>query len=89
MTLNVEQVLTQAQALSPEEKKQLLEALNNSAGFPSAYEERLAKIRAFRGKYKHLFSSAEEFMARKREESDHHEMDDLAKAGVCSISFFR
>lgn len=68
MTPAVEQVLTQVRALSPAEQQQLREALQLDLSAATAQAERRAKIRAFRGKYKHLFSSTEELMARKRAE---------------------
>jgi hypothetical protein len=68
MTPAVEQVLTQVRALSPAEQQQLREALLLDQPAATEQAERLAKISAFRGKYKHLFSSTDELMARKREE---------------------
>ena len=68
MTSAVEQVLTQVRALSPAEQQQLREALLRETPIAIEQAERRAKIRAFRGKYQHLFSSTEELMARKREE---------------------
>lgn len=70
MTPAVEQVLTQVRALSPAEQQQLRAALLFETDVASEQAARRAKIRAFRGKYQHLFSSTEELMARKREEVD-------------------
>jgi len=69
MTSNFEQVLSQALALPMMEQFRLASLLIQRAKPPAvSAEERRARIRAFRGKYKGLFSSVDEFLALKREE---------------------
>ncbi len=64
-----DQVLSQALALPLMDRIRLASLLIQWDRTPViSVEERRARIRKFRGKYKYLFSSVDEFMARKREE---------------------
>lgn len=64
MTPTFENILNQAQNLTSEERVKLAEMLmktNNSK--KSLVEKRREKIRAFRGKYKHILPTTKEFLA--------------------------
>jgi hypothetical protein len=58
--VSLEQVIEEAKSLTPEEQRQLREALDKEA--------RTAELRRIQGKYAHLTTSSEEFAARKAEE---------------------
>ncbi|MEK7833445.1 MAG: hypothetical protein AAB401_20305 [Acidobacteriota bacterium] len=86
-----EAVLTQAQQLSPNERAQLIGMLAQDLVRPTvalpkqdspkqdSFEERRARINAFRGKYRDSLSSVDEFLAAKREEVELEEARYLAR----------
>lgn len=58
--VTLEQVIEEAKSLTPEEQRQLREALDKEA--------RTAELRRLQGKYANVLSSSEDFAARKVEE---------------------
>ncbi len=85
-TITFEIVLSQAKQLPPNERAQLIGVLAQSLAQPNAeqgedisFEERQARIREFRGKYRGLLSSVDEFLAAKREEVELEEARYLAR----------
>lgn len=69
MTPVFEQVLSQAKALPLTEQFKLASLLVRQSPLASVKaEDRRAAFRRIRGKYKHLLSSVDEFLALKREE---------------------
>ena len=81
-----ESVLTQAQQLAPIERAQLIGVLAQalaqsvaSAPSPLSNEERRARAEALRGKYAHLNTSVDEFLARKHEDTEREEARYLAR----------
>lgn len=73
--ISFEMVLTQAEQLPPQQRAQLIGVLAQSLARPAvaqsekvSLEERRARIRAFRGKYRGSLSSVDDFLAAKREE---------------------
>lgn len=81
-----ESVLTQAQQLAPLERARLIGALAQALAEPVAsppppltLEERRARVEAIRGKYAHLNTSVDEFLARKHEDTEREEARYLAR----------
>jgi hypothetical protein len=69
MSPTLEIVLEQVKSLSESEQAELVRALSRPKAIRNGTEEtRLAKIRAFRGRYRGILPSTEEFMAEKRKE---------------------
>jgi len=69
MSATLELVLEQAKTLSASERAKLVEALTRpDTQKNGTAQSRLEKIRAFRGKYRGILPSTEEFMAEKRKE---------------------
>lgn len=67
MSPTLELVLEQAKSLSESEQAELVRMLANPTTVRNGtVEDRLAKIKAFRGKYRGMLPSTEEFMAEKR-----------------------
>ncbi len=67
MSPTLELVLEQVRSLSESEQAELARILANpTTERRDTVEERLAKIKAFRGKYRGILPSTEEFMAEKR-----------------------
>jgi len=67
MSATLELVLEQVKSLSPYERAKLVEELTRpSTQKNGTFQSRLEKIRAFRGKYREMLPSTEEFMAEKR-----------------------
>ena len=65
--VTLEQVIEEAKSLTPEEQRQLREALDTQAhSVEQAERDRLAS--SIRGKYANMLTSSEEFAARKAEE---------------------
>lgn len=86
IAITFEDVLTQAQQLSPNERAQLIGVLAQDLARPTvalpkqdSLEERRARINAFRGKYRDSLSSVDEFLAAKREEVELEEARYLAR----------
>lgn len=70
MSPTFEAVLNQAKTLKSEERAELIKALSQSSskengGTKKGHRE---KIRAFRGRYRHILPSSKEFLDAKREE---------------------
>ncbi len=64
-----ESVLSQARALTPSERARLIGALAQELAQPTvSNEQRRALVRAVRGKYAHLKTSVDQFLAGKRED---------------------
>ncbi|HMV49615.1 MAG TPA: hypothetical protein PLD20_08415 [Blastocatellia bacterium] len=85
--ISFETVLTQAEQLPPQQRAQLIGVLAQSLAQPAAtqsekisLEERRARIRAFRGKYRGSLSSVDDFLAANREEVELEEARYLAQA---------
>ncbi len=69
MSPTLEIVLAQVKSLSESEQAELVRALSRPESKRNGTKEsRLAKIRAFRGRYRGILPSTEEFMAEKRKE---------------------
>ena len=66
-SIEVEKILTAVRALNPAERLELARALEHQELSPST-ADRAARVTAVRGKYAHVATSSEEFMARKRED---------------------
>ncbi len=69
MTPTFETVLTQAKSLPPTEREKLIESLK-SVSEKNVSENRREKIRAFRGKFRRILPSVEEFLAEKSKEAE-------------------
>ncbi len=86
IAISFESVFQQAKQLPPNEKARLIEELTQEL-MPSpspvpeklSFEERRARIRAFRGKYRGSVSSVQEFLANKRQEVELEEARYLAR----------
>lgn len=85
-TVTFENVLSQAKQLAPNERAQLIGVLARSLAQPDtepvediSFEERQARIHEFRGKYRGVLSSVDEFLAAKREEVELEEARYLAR----------
>jgi hypothetical protein len=64
-----ESVLSQARALTPSERARLIGMLAQDLAQPTVTnEQRRVLVRAVRGKYAHVKTSVDDFLARKREE---------------------
>lgn len=81
-----ESVLTQAQQLAPSERARLIGVLAQALAQPVmstppalSAEERRARVEAVRGKYAHLNTSVDEFLARKHEDTEREEALYLAR----------
>lgn len=71
MTPTFENLLSQAKNLTSEEKARLIKMLEQANGSEkNVVEKRREKIRAFRGKYRHILPTTEEFLAEKAKESE-------------------
>lgn len=73
MTPNYEQVLIQAMALPATERLRLISALANQLTqpeikMPKTEDERIALLNKICGKYAHVMTSVDDFLARKHEE---------------------
>ena len=69
MTPTFENVWSQAKTLTSEERVKLAEMLiKTNDSKKSLAEKRREKIRVFRGKYKHILPTTEEFLAEKERE---------------------
>lgn len=68
MTPTFETVLTQAKSLPPIEREKLIESLRQVLE-KDVSENRREKIRAFRGKFRRILPSVEEFLAEKSKEA--------------------
>lgn len=85
--ITFETVLTQAQQLAPSERARLIGALAQELAQqpvtttpqPVSVEERRARVEAIRGKYAHLNTSVDEFLARKHEDTEREEARYLAR----------
>jgi hypothetical protein len=84
--ITFESVLTQAQQLAPNERARLIGVLAQALAQPAAStpqplsaEERRARVEAVRGKYAHLNTSVDEFLARKHEDTEREEARYLAR----------
>jgi len=67
MSTEVQQILVAVRALSLKERRELAEALDREAlGSPARLNRHL--VLAVRGRYAHVPTSSDAFMARKREE---------------------
>lgn len=83
--ITFESVLAQAESLPQPQQVQLLDALKQileqpkSARLSSSEEEKRARVRALRGKYRGSLSSVDEFLAAKREEVELEEARYLAR----------
>ena len=85
-TVTFESVLAQAQLLAPSERARLIGALADQLAQPTtaplpplSTEERQARVRALRGKYAHINTSVDEFLARKHEDTAREEARYLAR----------
>lgn len=85
-TVSFETILTQAEQLPPQQRALLIGRLAQSLAQPTvadsdsvSLEERRARLRAFRGKYRGSLSSVDEFLAAKREEVELEEARYLAR----------
>jgi len=67
MSGDVQRILKSVEALSLEERRELLIALEEAAFIPAFQPNRLL-IRSIQGKYSHVRTSSDEFMARKRDD---------------------
>jgi hypothetical protein len=67
MSTEVQQILLAVRALAPNQRQELARALEREALMSPAKPD-ANLISAVRGKYAHVSTSSEEFMARKREE---------------------
>ncbi len=67
MTPTLERIIAEVDALSPEEKRQLREHLE---GEPATHPRNSSLLRELRGKYRDVLSPTEEFLARKREDTE-------------------
>ena len=66
MTPTFETVFEQAKNLPSEERTELIKALlNTDSKQKSGNEKRMEKIRVFRGKFRRILPSVEEFLAEK------------------------
>lgn len=65
MSATLDKIVEEFRALEPEEQGQLLEMLERE----KRSSERAALARSIRGKYAHLRTSSEDFIAEKREET--------------------
>lgn len=79
-----ESVLAQAQMLAPSERARLIGALAQqlvqpATAPPISLEERQVRVRALRGKYAHVNTSVDEFLARKHEDIEREEARYLAR----------
>lgn len=77
MTPTFETVLNQAQSLTKIEREKLIESLKRTTKQKQSDKKR-EKIREFRGKYKHILPSTDEFLADKqleREFAKSHSLD--------------
>lgn len=84
--ITFETVLVQAQQLSPNERAQLIGVLAQDLVrlVPNlqnkvSHEERHARVEALRGKYAHINTSVDEFLARKHEDTEREEARYLAR----------
>lgn len=84
--ITYETVLVQAQQLSPNERAQLIGVLAQdlvrlapSLQNKISDEERRARVEALRGKYAHINTSVDEFLARKHEDTEREEARYLAR----------
>lgn len=85
--ITFESVLTQAQQLAPSERARLIGALAQdlvqepvtTPPPPLSVEERRARVEALRGKYAHINTSVDEFLARKHEDTEREEARYLAR----------
>lgn len=84
--ITFESVLAQAESLPQPQQVQLLDALKQIVEQPThkqveeiSIEERRARVRAIRGKYRGSLSSVDEFLAAKREEVELEEARYLAR----------
>lgn len=68
MTPTFETVLIQAKNLPLTEREKLIESLKQISE-KNVSENRREKIRAFRGKFRHILPSVEEFLAEKLKEA--------------------
>jgi hypothetical protein len=85
-SITFESVLTQARQLAPNERAWLIGALAQDLAQPAAAtppplsaEERRARVEALRGKYAHINTSVDEFLARKHEDTEREETRYLAR----------
>ena len=69
MTPTLERIIAEVDALSPEEKRQLCEHLDTEQA-PPARPRNSALLRELCGKYRDVLSPTEEFLARKREDTE-------------------
>jgi hypothetical protein len=67
MSSDIQQILKSVEALSLEDRQEFLMALEQAALIPEFELKRLL-ILCTQGKYAHVRTSSEEFMARKRED---------------------
>jgi hypothetical protein len=67
MSTEVQQILNSVRALSSKDRQELAMALEQAALMPPA-RANAALIRSIQGKYAHVRTSSDEFMARKRED---------------------
>ena len=65
MSATLERMIEEFRALEPEEQEQLLEMLERE----KRISDRAALARSIRGKYAHIPTSSEDFIAQKREET--------------------
>ena len=84
--ITFESVYAQASQLTPNERARLIEELaqefmpsSSPAEEKLSNQERRARIRAFRGKYRGSISSVDEFLANKRQEVELEETRYLAR----------
>ncbi|MDX2043967.1 MAG: hypothetical protein SF097_22325 [Acidobacteriota bacterium] len=83
--ITFESVLAQAESLPTPQQIRLIDALRQSLEqtkpepLSSSEEERRARVRALRGKYRGSLSSVDEFLAAKREEVELEEARYLAR----------
>lgn len=69
MTPTFETIFEQAKNLSVAERAKLIKALSKTdSGQKSENQKRVEKIRAFRGKFRRILPSVEEFLAEKSKE---------------------
>ncbi len=83
--ITFESVLAQAESLPTPQQIRLIDALRQSLEQTkpeplfSSEEERRARVRALRGKYAHINTSVDEFLARKHEDTEREEARYLAR----------
>lgn len=70
MSEQVQSILDAVRRLGPEQRRELTAALTAIETSPGAINRRKQLVDSVRGKYRHVATSSESFLGRKREETD-------------------